>query len=325
MSSPPGHPWNFGQGRSGAPGTRQIRPTTDILSTMTTISRADFLQTFKNGIDLKAPDLAQKLDASALAKLKALDTDGDGVIKGQTSLGQAWRVIDGFDTNGAAASIAGDGKAADIMKALTPAAASTGAVSAGGSTRYSDGIAKAATARAAADKEGYAFANAPTSPLKTLTSNKTPGVSRPSWLKDNNKCNQFVGDALTQAGMKMPTYTMTDGTHHYVQAEKLPQFTRHFDRVTDPKDIRAGDVFVMDYPGAGESTAHTEVITGYDKETGQMKTTGAHSDGAYEVDRGDWLGGMSYDAANKRWDSGGNHLYIIRPKAPAMSGTVPIR
>lgn len=314
---------------------------------MSTISRTDFMQRFGNGIDLNAPGLAQKLDAGTLQKLKALDTNGDGLVRGSTSLGQAWRIIDNFDRNGKSASIAGTGKAADVFNALSPAAAratgrtgaesgvaagatgastSTGAVSTNGSVSYSEKVKKAALDRAAADKEGYAYSNAPTSPFKNLSGNKTPGVSRPSWLKDNNKCNQFVGDALTQAGMKMPTYTMTDGTEHYVNAERLPQFTKHFDRITDPSQIRAGDVFVKDYPGTGESTAHTEVITGYDHATGDFKTTGAHGDGAYEMNRPAWLKDMTYDAANKRWSDGsGNHLYILRPKAPVMSGTVPIR
>lgn len=309
---------------------------------MSTISRTQFMQRFANGIDLNAPDLAQKLDATTLSKLKALDTNGDGLVRGSTSLGQAWRIIDNFDRNGSVGSIAGTGMAADIFHALSPAArqatgaagtttpasgpAPTGAVSTGGSVAWSEGVKKAALDRAAADKDGYAFANAPTSPLANLSGNKTPGVSRPSWLKNNNKCNQFVGDALTQAGMKMPTFRMTDGTEHYVNAERLPTYTKHFDRITDPQQIRPGDVFVLDYPGRGESTAHTEVITGYDKATGEMKTTGAHGDGAYEMNRGKWLESMTYDAANKRWtDPSGNHFYILRPKMPAMSGTVPIR
>jgi hypothetical protein len=308
---------------------------TDTGDTMTTISRTQFMQRFANGIDLNAPDLAQKLDATTLSKLKALDTNGDGLVQGSTSLGQAWRLIDGFDRNGSSASIAGTGTAADVFNALSPAAgrttpaagpAPTGVVSTGGSVAYSDGIKKAALDRAAADKEGYAFANAPTSPYANLSGNRTPGVSRPSWLKNNNKCNQFVGDALTQAGMKMPTFKMTDGTEHYVNAERLPTYNKHFDRITDPQQIRPGDVFVLDYPARGESTAHTEVITGYDKTTGEMKTTGAHGDGAYEMNRGKWLDSMTYDAANKRWtDPSGNHFYILRPKMPAMSGTVPIR
>ncbi len=301
---------------------------------MSNISRTEFMQRFPNGIDLNSAQ-AQSIDPAALAKLKALDTNGDGLVQGSTSLGRAWRIIDSYDRNGSANSIASSGAAANILNALSPAparpaatgaTASAGVVSTGGSTSYSEAVRKAAVDRAAADPSGYAYQNAPTSPFTNLSGNRTPGVSRPSWLKNNNKCNQFVGDALTQAGMKMPTYKMTDGTEHYVNAERLPQYTKHFDRITDPQQIRPGDVFVLDYPGSGESTAHTEVISGYDKTTGEMKTTGAHGDGAYEMNRGDWLSEFNYSAANKRWEHpNGNHLYILRPKAPVMSGTVPIR
>lgn len=53
--------------------------------------------------------------------------------------------------------------------------------------------------------------------------------------------------------------------------------------------------------------------------------TGSHGDGAYEMDRPAWLQSMTYDAANKRWDNGGNQLYVLRPKMPAKSGTFSAR
>ena len=104
---------------------------------MTSISRSNFLTRFKDGINLNAPDVAQKVDASTLQKLKALDTNGDGLIQGSSSLGKAWRIVDNFDTNGNANSIAGAGKAADLMNALSPANATVrpaaGPVTTGGS------------------------------------------------------------------------------------------------------------------------------------------------------------------------------------------------
>ena len=291
---------------------------------MSTITRQQFLQTFAQGIDLKN---SAGLDPAALQKLQALDTNGDGLIQGQSSLQKAWSILDGFDRNGSSASISGTGAAGALYGQLKPAAAQAGGVApqSNVSTSTSDRVARAAAGRVAADGANYAYDKAPTSPYPNLSGNRVPGESRPSWLANNNKCNQFVGDALTQAGMKMPTYKMTDGTEHYVNAERLPQFTKHFDRITDPSQIRPGDVFVYDYPSTGESTAHTEVITGYNHATGDFKTTGAHGDGAYEMNRPAWMKNMTYDAANKRWTDGSNHLYILRPKMPAMSGSVPIR
>lgn len=289
---------------------------------MPSITRQQFLQSFAQGIDLKGPNSAQ-IDPAALERLRALDTNGDGLIRGQSALQKAWQILDGFDDNGNADSINGSGSAASILAKLSPASSvAPSQVSASTSER----IAKAATDRAAADREGYAYPNAPTSPFRNLSGNKVPGESRPGWLQNNNKCNQFVGDALTQAGMKMPTYKMKDGTEHYVNAEKLPAQTKHFDRISDPSQIRPGDVFVLDYPGTGESTAHTEVITGFDEATGNMKTTGAHGDGAYERDRGAWLSEFSFDAQKKCWtNSAGHELFILRPKMHANAPAAPIR
>ncbi len=293
---------------------------------MSTITRQQFLQNFRNGIDLNGANAAN-LDPTALSRLKALDTNGDGIIRGSTSLQRAWSIIDSFDRNGNSGSIAADGKAGALLQRLAPAAAAaTVAPQSNVSSSTSDKIARAAADRVAADGPNYAFDKAPTSPYPNLTSNRIPGESRPSWLKNNNKCNQFVGDALTAAGMKMPTYKMADGSEHYMNAERLPAQSKFFDRITDPQQIRPGDVFVLDYPARGESTAHTEVITGYDKTTGNMKTTGAHADGAYEVDRGAWLQKFNYDATRKCWtDSSGNELYILRPKQMANAGAPPIR
>jgi hypothetical protein len=297
---------------------------------MSTITRQQFLQTFQNGIDLNGPNTAQ-LDPAALAKLRALDTNGDGLIKGSSSLQKAWNILDSFDNNGRSASINGDGKAGALLQNLSPAGTRESG-SAGGvtpqsnvSTSTSDKIAKAAAGRVAADGPNYAWEKAPTSPFANLSGNRVPGQSRPAWLADNNKCNQFVGDALTAAGMKMPTYKMADGSEHYMNAEKLPQQSKFFDRITDPQQIRAGDVFVMDFPGSGESTAHTEVITGFDKATGSMKSTGAHADGAYEKDRGNILADYTYDPARKCWNNGSTDLYILRPKQMANAGAPPIR
>src|SRR5689334_2576271 len=76
-------------------------------------------------------------------------------------------------------------------------------------------VANAAISRAAGDSLGYAFSNAPLSVNPELSGNTRPGISRPGWLKNVNKCNQFVGDVLFEAGFRVPVNRMGDGSVHY--------------------------------------------------------------------------------------------------------------
>jgi hypothetical protein len=80
-------------------------------------------------------------------------------------------------------------------------------------------------------------------------------------------------------------------------------------RRTRPPPQRRGD---HHDPGAGESTAHVEVVTGLHP----LKTTGAHSDGAYETEN--HFDGATANPGNRSFtDSGGNDVYILRPKKSA--------
>lgn len=282
---------------------------------MSNVTRAQFQRTLQSGVDLASDKLQAGLQGTGVstAQLRQLDANGDGVLKGAELQG-AFKMVDDFDRNGSSHSFRDEGKAGQLFAALQ-----AGKVPAQPGPYFGAAIQRAAQDRIAQDGPGYAYDAAPTSPYKNLSGNKVPGESRPGWLKNNNKCNQFVGDALTQAGMKMPTYRMTDGTEHYVNAERLPEYRQHFDRITDPKDIRPGDVFVVDYPGRGESTAHTEVIGSYNPETGRLVGLGAHSDGAYEKDQSWLLQGATLNAAGGHFDQGSNKVYILRPKMPAPS------
>ncbi len=285
---------------------------------MTNITRSQFKQDLKNGVDLGSEKLQQKLVGTevSLDQLKQLDTNGDGQLKG-AELDRAFKVADDFDRNGSARSFKNEGTAGDIYAALQAGKLP--------GPYFGESIKKAALDRVASDGPGYAYDSAPTSPYANLSGNKTPGTSRPSWLKDNNKCNQFVGDALTQAGMKMPTFKMADGSEHYVNAERLPNYTNHFDRVTDANDIKPGDVFVNDYPSEGLSTAHTEVITSYDASSGKLMTAGAHHGGAYEQDSSHLLNGATFNKDGGYWENGSTKFYVLRPKMPAGQPARPLR
>lgn len=285
---------------------------------MSNITRGQFNQTLKNGVELNSDQLKTKLEGTGVSvdQLRQLDTNNDGALKG-AELGKAFKLVDDFDRNGSAHSFKNEGTAGEVYAALQAGKAP--------GPYFGGAIKTAALDRVATDGPGYAFDSAPTSPYKNLSGNRTPGVSRPSWLKDNNKCNQFVGDALTQAGMKMPTFRMQDGSEHYVNAERLPNYKNHFDRVTDANDIRPGDVFVNDYPATGESTAHTEVITSYDPTNGKLMTAGAHGDGAYEMDSSHLLNGATFNAEGGHWEKNGNKFYVLRPKMLDNQAVRPIR
>jgi hypothetical protein len=273
---------------------------------MPNISKSGFKSDFKHGIDLKSKGLDEGLKSAGVDKadVAKLDTNKDGVIKGG-ELSGAFSFVDGFDKNGSGSSFSNSGTAGALYGAFQ------GARKAG--PYHGEAIKKAADDIVKKDADGYAYDASPTSQLKNLSGNKKPGTSRPGWLKNNNKCNIFVGNALTQAGVKMPTFTMSNGTEHYKNAERLPFDTKHFDRVTNFKDVKPGDVFVYDYPERGESTAHTEVITSSDGKGG-LRSSGAHSDGAYDRDASSLWDGAKYDSEQRCWvKPDGDKIYLLRP------------
>lgn len=159
---------------------------------------------------------------------------------------------------------------------------------------------------AAKDGHSYSLQSAPSSLHKGLSGNKHPGVTLLTWLKGRNKCNQFVGEVLHQAGWKMPTYKMQDGSEHYRNAEALLNAFGHFQRVPTIEEARPGDVIVIDNPARnGENGAHVEILTEVDWTSGgRFFATGARRDGVRERD---------YTYGIRQALRSGN-LYLLRPK-----------
>lgn len=280
---------------------------------MSRIDKSQFNQALQKGINLNDSATVQKLTQAGVnvAELKAkADVDGNGWIKGGPELEKLFKHVDDFDRNGSSTSFNNTGRAGAQFDALVKAAGGTVPVAGPREPKFAQKILDAAADRVAKQGPNYAYSEAPTSPLAMLSGNKRPGTTQPSWLKDNNKCNQFVGDTLTQAGVKAPTWAMRDGSVHYASAEKWPTFTNLFDRISDVSQIKPGDVIVKDYPGSGESTAHIEVITG----TGPFASTGAHHDGAYAQNTNDWLKDATWNATKKCFEVNGNDVYVLRPK-----------
>lgn len=277
---------------------------------MPSIDRNAFGRSLNSGVNLNDPAVKAKLTAAGvdIGALKAKgDVDNDGWIKSGPELDAVFKLVDDFDRNGSSKSFDNSGKAGQTFQALVAAAGGKIPTSEG---KFAGKILDAAADRANKQGVAYGYDNAPTSPLKNLSGNKSPGVSQPSWLKDNWKCNQFVGDALTQAGVKAPTWAMADGTVHYASAEKWPSFTNLFERITDPSQMKPGDIVVRDYPSTGDATAHVEIVTSVEP----FKSIGAHRDAAYESAGENWTAGGTYNPAKRNFQVGDNEVYVLRPK-----------
>lgn len=148
--------------------------------------------------------------------------------------------------------------------------------------RINNAVAKNALDIIQKDGSLYSKAATPTSINPLISGNALPGKSRLSWLSGRNKCNIFIGEALTRAGMATPMYKMNDGTYHYVNAENLPKYRSYFHILKNKKDIRPGDIMIVDYKFArSENGAHAEVVTNCDYRKDYLQTAGAHKDGAY--------------------------------------------
>jgi hypothetical protein len=285
---------------------------------MTHVTRGQFKERLSNGVDLGKAEVAQRLQGTGvtLEDLRTADLNGDGRISGQREVARAYKLADDFDHNGTRRSFRNQGEAGAVFGALTAGVAPR--TERGGA----EAIVHATADRVRTHGPGYAKAAAPTSPLKRLSGNHVPGETRPDWLRGQWKCNQFVGDVLTQAGFRAPTHTMKNGSLHYAAAEEWPHRKDLFDRITDPSDIRPGDVVVRERPNPtkeGRNEAgHIEIVTG----TGPMRTTGAHEDGAQESNR-HWLENGAFSPHQRGWmvpadneDNRGKHdvIYVLRPK-----------
>ncbi len=159
----------------------------------------------------------------------------------------------------------------------------------------------------------YAKAAAPVSALASLSGNVRPGVTSISWLAGRNKCNQFAGDALTEAGFAMPTLVMPDGSRHYQAAEALPKEIRYFAPVCGFSQVRPGDLMVLDYGAAqGESGAHVEVVVALEA-GGGLLLAGAHQGGASLSHFAPDLFGWRWNPAACAWSRGRDTLHFLRP------------
>lgn len=164
----------------------------------------------------------------------------------------------------------------------------------------------------------YARDEAPPSPYAGLSGNSQPGRSRLWWLKGLYKCNQFLGDVLTLAGLRMPTYRMPDGSEHYFNAEALLKRPGDFGSITALSDIRPGDIVLIDWSESGENGAHLEIVAEIDLSAQRLRTWGAHKDGAALQDFSWLFRGARFDAQRTAWINtsslrGQYLVHVLRP------------
>lgn len=185
-------------------------------------------------------------------------------------------------------------------------------------------IATQATERAQTLGRSYALTMAPTSPNPRLSGNHVPEHTPISWLKNRYKCNQFVGDVLFRAGFEMPSYVMPDGSEHYVNAEALKKFTRHFHSVPSVYELRPGDLLVLDRLNAsGENGAHVEIISHIDLQNSSLHMIGARRDGASSKDYSSLLRSLQLSSGNIIRDAQGRLTEVIalRPRVQRSTST----
>ena len=268
------------------------------------VTRKLFTQGLNAGVDLRKPVLAAELTRAGVPfeRLASADLDGDGVLLGKWELWRAFNVVDGFDLGGPTGAFRRSGKAGAAFDALLRNVPNG---------KHADRIVSAAEQRIAAQGHAYALDGTPTSPHPLLTGNKVPGQTPLTWLKGYWKCKPFVGDVLTQAGVKAPLVRMWDGSYHCAAAEQWPARTDLFHRVTDPTQLQVGDVLVKDDDGSGDATEHVEIVTSLVP----FSTADAHGAGAWvESGRPNWLDGTRHDAAGRGFSSAGATVYILRPR-----------
>lgn len=285
---------------------------------MQRITRNDFLWRYRAGIDLDSPQLKKKLEGRADLKmgLDKCDANKNGKLVGGRELRCAFGYVDKMEQE----------KPHWLVKPQGDAKVLLEAIEAGAKKRPDFGAAILRAAQQIMTKQGaaHALAGTPTCPNPVIAGNSRPGRSPLRWLKGWFKCNQFVGDALYKAGAQMPLHRPGKGIQ-YVGATSLHTFTKHFDQITDLKNVRPGDVIQLDFvPGP----AHCAIVSRFDAKTKTMYAIGARADGARE--RSDWTGwlrDMKYDAKNKCWvghtkrrrtkKSVELRLRFLRPKMPA--------
>ena len=95
------------------------------------------------------------------------------------------------------------------------------------------------------------------------TNNSGKDVGHPQVFKPgSDKCNQFVGDTLAEAGKTRPESKDKDGNPRMPSAHELADPHVHIAGLSDPKPLseaKAGDVIAQEH---GDTYGHAGIVAG---------------------------------------------------------------
>jgi len=119
-----------------------------------------------------------------------------------------------------------------------------------------------------------------------------------------DKCNQFVGDTLAEAGKARPEITDKDGNTRMPNAHELADPNVHIPGLSDPKplsDAKPGDVIAQEH---GDTYGHTGIVVG----PGQ--TASANATGSYggQITVNNW----GFRPAGQNGESGSDPAPVVR-------------
>ena len=122
------------------------------------------------------------------------------------------------------------------------------------------------------------------------------------FLPGKNKCNEFVGDTLAEAGKKRPEITDADGKTRMPNAHELADPSVKIPGLSDPKPLsqaQPGDVIAQEH---GDTYGHTGIVVG----PGQTASANFNEGGTITVN--DW----GFRPAGQNGESSSDPAPVVR-------------
>ena len=237
------------------------------------ISRARSGSTFDNlhvGVDDPTPEATAGAAGLDLGALGRGDGHTDGLIAGDGGMARVYDAVNTLDRRtpdlASRTEVAVYGAQQRAAIAPAPIAAAEGRRLAG------------AARRMLAEETPAATGKSPWSLAGTVTC-RNPEITSPRYGDGVWKCNVFVGEAFSRAGLHFPLSSVG----HYASANSLATQRASFQSVANLSDVRPGDLVSINRRG---ESGHVEIVTDVARQAdGQVRTIttlGAHEQGLAE-------------------------------------------